>query len=75
MPKAERQEPRAGFFLLTGGTGRLGTALRRLVPELTAPGREELDITDLSSVERAFEQYRPGVVVHSAAYTCLLYTS
>lgn len=56
-------------ILLTGGTGRLGTALRELLPGLIAPGREELDITDLSSVERALERYQPQVVVHAAAYT------
>jgi dTDP-4-dehydrorhamnose reductase len=56
-------------MLLTGGTGRLGTALRKLLPELIAPSRAELDITDPSSVERAFAKYRPKVVVHAAAYT------
>jgi dTDP-4-dehydrorhamnose reductase len=56
-------------MLLTGGTGRLGTALRELLPELIAPSRAELDITDPSSVERAFAKYRPKVVVHAAAYT------
>lgn len=58
-----------GGMLLTGGTGRLGTALRELLPELIAPSRAELDITDLSSVERAFAKYQPKIVVHAAAYT------
>ncbi len=58
-----------GGMLLTGGTGRLGTALRELLPELIAPSRAELDITDPSSLERAFAKYRPKVVVHAAAYT------
>jgi dTDP-4-dehydrorhamnose reductase len=56
-------------MLLTGGTGRLGTALRELLPDLIAPSRAELDIADPSSVERAFAKYRPKVVVHAAAYT------
>jgi dTDP-4-dehydrorhamnose reductase len=56
-------------ILLTGGAGRLGTALRGLMPELMAPGREELDITDPASIERAFAEYRPPVIVHAAAYT------
>lgn len=55
--------------LLTGGTGRLGTALRGLLPQLIAPSRAELDITDRSSVQMAFAHYRPQVVVHAAAYT------
>ncbi|GIW32715.1 NAD(P)-dependent oxidoreductase [Meiothermus sp.] len=69
MPEAEHKEPKAGPILLTGGTGRLGTALRGLMPGLIAPGREELDITDLCSVERALMRYQPQVVVHAAAYT------
>ncbi|MDW8426901.1 MAG: sugar nucleotide-binding protein, partial [Meiothermus sp.] len=69
MPKAECPEPRGGPILVTGGTGRLGTALRGLMPGLIAPGREELDITDLASVERSLQRYQPQVVVHAAAYT------
>lgn len=61
--------PEAGGILLTGGTGRLGATLRELLPELIAPSRVELDITDPSSVERAFAKYQPKVVVHAAAYT------
>ncbi len=62
-------EPGVRRVLLTGGSGRLGTALRALMPELIAPGRAELDITDPSSVERALKQYQPEVLVHAAAYT------
>jgi len=69
MRRAEHQEQRAGPILITGGTGRLGTALREPMPELIAPSRAELDITNLSSVEQAFEQYQPSLVVHAAAYT------
>lgn len=58
-----------GGILLTGGAGRLGTALRGLLPKLIAPSRAELDITDLSGVEQAFAKYQPKVVVHTAAYT------
>jgi len=34
-----------------------------------ALGRDELDVTDEISIERAFAKYRPSVVVHCAAYT------
>ena len=68
MPEEEQQK-REGPILLTGGTGRLGTALRGHMPELMAPGRAELDITDLSSVERVFDRYQPRWVVHAAGYT------
>jgi len=58
-----------GPILMTGGSGRLGTALRALMPEVVAPPRGELDVTDLESVRRALERYQPQVFLHAAAYT------
>lgn len=59
----------AGPILLTGGSGRLGTELRALLPDVVAPPRSELDVTDPASVRRALERLEPAVVVHAAAYT------
>lgn len=56
-------------ILLTGGTGRLGSELRQLLPSLIAPPRAELDVTDPRNVEEALRTHRPDVVVHAAAYT------
>lgn len=56
-------------ILLTGGTGRLGTELRSLLPGIIAPARSELDITDPTGVGQALDRYRPSLVVHAAAYT------
>lgn len=56
-------------ILLTGGTGRLGTELRALLPGVVAPVRAELDVTEARSVAQALEWYKPDVVVHAAAYT------
>jgi len=56
-------------ILLTGGTGRLGSELIKLIPGIVAPTRKELDITNPESVELAFQRYQPEVVVHAAAYT------
>jgi dTDP-4-dehydrorhamnose reductase len=56
-------------ILLTGGTGRLGTELRTLLPGVVAPLRAELDITEARSVAQVLERYKPDVVVHAAAYT------
>ncbi|MEW6031786.1 MAG: sugar nucleotide-binding protein [Bacillota bacterium] len=59
----------AGSILLTGGGGRLGRELLRLLPGLVAPSRAELDLTRPASVGRAFGFHRPAVVVHAAAFT------
>jgi dTDP-4-dehydrorhamnose reductase len=58
-----------GPVLLTGGGGRLGSALRALLPGLRAPSRRELDVTDAAGVWRWLVAERPRVVVHAAAYT------
>lgn len=56
-------------ILLTGGSGLLGTELRKLRPDLAAPSRETLDITDTDAVRDYVAQHRPGVIVHAAAVT------
>lgn len=56
-------------MLLTGGSGRLGTALQLLLPELLAPPRSELDLTAPAAVEQAVAAHRPELIVHAAAYT------
>jgi dTDP-4-dehydrorhamnose reductase len=56
-------------IVLTGGTGRLGQELTRLLPGLVAPVRDELDITRPETIHAAFERYAPKVLVHAAAYT------
>lgn len=59
-------------ILLTGRTGQVGWELRRtLAPlgEVSAPGRDELDLRDLDRVRTVFREVYPDVVVNSAAYT------
>lgn len=55
--------------LLTGGSGRLGTELRALLPGAVAPPSAELDVTDAAGVLGTVERERPDVIVHAAAYT------
>ena len=54
---------------MTGGNGRLGNELRRLIPAVAAPDLPEFDITRPADIERALDEYRPELVVHAAAYT------
>jgi len=55
--------------LLTGGSGTLGSELRRLVPNVIAPLRSEMDITDGAAIEQALDRYRPDLLIHAAAFT------
>lgn len=56
-------------FLMTGGGGLLGRALRALDPAIIAPPRAELDVTDRQSIGAALDRLKPGIVLHAAAFT------
>lgn len=58
-------------ILVTGGHGLLGRALAAQFAheEISAPGHEELDVTDPCAVAKAFAKLRPQVVLHCAALT------
>ncbi len=74
-------------ILLTGASGILGTAFRRLAegeaalapelpdppfrPELVALSRADLDVTDPDAVAEAVAAHAPDAVVHCAAYTAV----
>lgn len=58
--------------LIAGGEGQLGVQLRRTAPlwsEVTAPGRDVLDITRADAVERVVEDEDPDWIVNAAGYT------
>lgn len=55
-------------YLLTGGSGRLGTALQEMI-DCDAPSHDELDISWEPSVIKAVEKYMPTTIIHCAAFT------
>jgi dTDP-4-dehydrorhamnose reductase len=57
------------MLLVTGGSGKLGRALRGVFPHAVAPSRREFDLLDAAAVERFVAERRPRMVVHAAAYT------
>lgn len=57
------------MILITGGSGRLGTALRFNFPDAALPPRSELDITDHFSVDAYVKTFRPSMVIHAGAFT------
>lgn len=56
-------------ILITGGTGALGTELKKLFPGSLAPAREELDITDKKSVIDYIKNNNINGIIHTAALT------
>jgi dTDP-4-dehydrorhamnose reductase len=56
--------------LVTGGGGQLAREFALLLgAEAAAPARAELDVADEASVQRAFVEHRPELVLHTAAWT------
>lgn len=56
-------------MLITGGSGKLGTALVKLFPDSLHPTHEELDLADRDSVFKYVALHQPSLVVHTAALT------
>ena len=60
-------------ILVVGRTGQLACALTRRAAQrglvVTALGRPELDLGVSASLDRAFREHAPSVVINAAAYT------
>ena len=62
----------AAPILITGASGTLGRAFARICRKRNLAyrllSRQDMDITDPASVERALDKYRPWAVVNTAGY-------
>lgn len=61
-------------ILLIGKNGQLGRALAVSLPrvgDVSALGRQELDLADPEEIRRAIRSYRPAIIVNAAAYTAV----
>ena len=63
-----------GRILILGGNGQVGFELQRsFAPfgEVRAPGRNEVDASDLDAVAAFIESYQPGLILNAAAWTAV----
>jgi len=58
-------------MLVTGGTGQLGTAFRRLLPAASYPGREIVDLADPDRLYATVAMMAPRGIINCAAYTAV----
>ena len=53
--------------LITGGSGALGTSLRKFFKNAYCPARKEMDVSNADAVNKAILDYKPDVLIHTAA--------
>ena len=58
-------------ILITGANGQLGTELSKLLPDAILTDVAELDITDLSAVQKFVQENAIETIVNCAAYTAV----
>ena len=58
--------------LITGGNGDIAKALTDLLKlegyDVKAPGKNEMDVTDIQSIEACISNYKPDILVNNAGY-------
>lgn len=55
--------------VVLGGTGQLGSELKRIFPEAIYPRRADIDLAAPDSIDRYFSTVKPQVIINCAAYT------
>ena len=62
-------------LLITGGSGQVAWDLKQFAADktikLVACSRDELDITNPDSINQAFAQFKPDIIINTAAYTAV----
>lgn len=58
--------------LITGGNGGIALAIKEQLEDkgyvVCAPGRSEMDVTDIKSVEKTISKFIPDILINSAGY-------
>jgi len=54
-------------ILITGGTGMVGTALRKTLPNMVFHSSKDFDLRDPSEAKRMMDKHSPNAVIHLAA--------
>lgn len=56
-------------ILITGGSGSLGSELKKIFPDAICPDHKELDVSNKNQVHRFLEEACVSIIIHAAALT------
>ena len=56
-------------ILFTGGSGKLGTEMKKLLPKALYPDSKVFDVTKYGQMENYVKKHKPKIIIHAAAYT------
>ena len=56
-------------MMITGASGKLGTALLKLFPDSLHPTHTELELSNREAVFNYIKEHQPSIIVHTAALT------
>ncbi|MDP7244759.1 MAG: sugar nucleotide-binding protein, partial [Flavobacteriales bacterium] len=54
--------------LITGGSGALGRSLKKVFKDAYCPKHWEMEVTDEEKVHKVVLDYKPNVLIHTAAF-------
>ena len=58
--------------LVTGGNGGIALAIKEELElegyDVYAPGRQEMDVTDIVSIEKVVSRFKPDILINAAGY-------
>ena len=58
--------------LITGGNGGIAVAIKEQLEDrgyvVCAPGRSEMDVTDIKSIEKTISEFVPDILINNAGY-------
>lgn len=57
------------IIILTGGSGCLGTELKKINPDIISPSHDEVNITNYYVLHAYIKKINPDIIIHAAAET------
>ena len=61
--------PDKSRIMFTGGSGLLGSELRKIRPDISYPSSKEFNVTNYEQMKKYVESHGCDLIIHAAAFT------